>query len=350
MGRAFTGEAAFEFARRHDAAGAGLAAMSLVEDLAELARCVLEYFGVPADMLVPVWDSHLCGRNRSVVRMIGSSLALSPYPRLHFQIPLQVSRPGGHLDAAADCPAVATFADVLWVAEHDGERFATLRKVVPARVEPRIFVTPSVERIRGLAFEGVPALPGGREQARPTDRDALKKISALENELQMLRAQIAMIITDPSGLSSPSTPCPSLSDPVLTSTPRCPPPPPPPPPPLPAPAVIKAVATKREVPAAPAPPTAPSMLDVLKDLNKVKLRMVERSPGGTPVRKRRSKGPGCPSDPVALISEALRKKFAHRHHNSSFDKENRSAELSPFGSPETHAVPHSRRSLGRIHL
>uniref|UniRef100_A0A8C3ZUS6 Mitochondrial fission regulator n=1 Tax=Denticeps clupeoides TaxID=299321 RepID=A0A8C3ZUS6_9TELE len=163
--------------------------MSLVEDLAELARCVLEYFGVPADMLVPVWDSHLCGRNRSVVRMIGSSLALSPYPRLHFQIPLQVSRPGGHLDAAADCPAVATFADVLWVAEHDGERFATLR-----------------------------------------------------------------------------------------------------------------------------------------------------SPGGTPVRKRRSKGPGCPSDPVALISEALRKKFAHRHHNSSFDKENRSAELSPFGSPETHAV------------
>lgn len=59
-----------------------------------------------------------------------------------------------------------------------------------------------------------------------------------------------------------------------------------------------------------------------------------RSPGGTPVRKRRSKGTVCASDPAALIAEALRKKFAHRQRDDSFNKENRSAELSPFGSPE----------------
>lgn len=62
--------------------------------------------------------------------------------------------------------------------------------------------------------------------------------------------------------------------------------------------------------------------------------MCVRSPGGTPVRKRRSKGAVCAADPAALIAEALKKKFAHRQRDDSFDKENRSAELSPFGSPE----------------
>lgn len=52
------------------------------------------------------------------------------------------------------------------------------------------------------------------------------------------------------------------------------------------------------------------------------------------MRKRKSKGAVCASDPAALIAEALRKKFAHRQRDDSFDKENRSAELSPFGSPE----------------
>ncbi|KAI3364365.1 hypothetical protein L3Q82_011162, partial [Scortum barcoo] len=79
----------------------------------------------------------------------------------------------------------------------------------------------------------------------------------------------------------------------------------------------------------------PSMLDVLKDLNQVKLRSVERSPGGTPVRRRRSKGGAALlNDPAALIAEALKRKFAQYRHNNSSDKEN-SLELSPFSSPET---------------
>ncbi|KAG5846431.1 hypothetical protein ANANG_G00114890 [Anguilla anguilla] len=77
---------------------------------------------------------------------------------------------------------------------------------------------------------------------------------------------------------------------------------------------------------------APSMLDVLKDLNQVKLRAVERSPGGTPVMKRSKKAVTL-GDPAALIAEALKRKFAHRRKEDSFDKENRSFELSPFGSP-----------------
>lgn len=43
------------------------------------------------------------------------------------------------------------------------------------------------------------------------------------------------------------------------------------------------------------------------------------------------------NDPAALIAEALKRKFAHHHHDISSDKEN-SLERSPFGSPETPKV------------
>lgn len=36
--------------------------------------------------LVPVWDSTMCGQYRSIVRMIGTNLPLSPYSRLRFQV------------------------------------------------------------------------------------------------------------------------------------------------------------------------------------------------------------------------------------------------------------------------
>lgn len=73
------------------------------------------------------------------------------------------------------------------------------------------------------------------------------------------------------------------------------------------------------------------MLDVLKDMNKVKLRPVERSPGGRPIQKRRRQSSQW--DPVSLISNALKQKFAFQ--DDSFDSENRSWQGSPFSSPET---------------
>ena len=36
--------------------------------------------------LVPVWDSQHCGQYRSIVRMIGTNLPLTPTPRVHFQV------------------------------------------------------------------------------------------------------------------------------------------------------------------------------------------------------------------------------------------------------------------------
>uniref|UniRef100_A0A8C7S468 Mitochondrial fission regulator n=1 Tax=Oncorhynchus mykiss TaxID=8022 RepID=A0A8C7S468_ONCMY len=161
--------------------------MSLLEDIFDLLQNVLEYFGVSPDMLIPVWESQLCGQYRSLVRMIGTNLPLTPSPRIHFQIPLHTSRQHRYLDVTMDTlPAIPSLADVLWVAEDEGDSFTKIR-----------------------------------------------------------------------------------------------------------------------------------------------------SPGGTPVRRRRSKGAALLSDPASMIAEALRRKFAHRRLDDSYDKENRSVELSPFGSPDT---------------
>lgn len=336
--------------------------MSLLEDIVDLLKCVLEYFGVPPDMLVPVWESTHCGQYRSLVRMIGTNLPLSPYPRLRFQIPLQTFNKHSHIDVSVDSPAIPTLADVLWLVEDEGDSHTKFRNAVPLRKKcvPHGYETPS------LGSVSVKAQRGGGVLAQSTQPDALLKISALEEELQRLRAQIATIITAPAGPvvspTDPGTPCSAPKPaPVLTSTPVCPPPPPPPPPPaMPTRTEVsmsemiqQRQAAKKETLAqcGPSLTTAPSMLEVLRDLNQVKLRSVERSPGGTPIRRRRSKGVACSSDPAALIAEALKRKFAHRQRDDSFGKENHSAEPSPFSSPDTPRIfQHTRRSQGRIHL
>ncbi|XP_073349261.1 mitochondrial fission regulator 2 [Pagrus major] len=346
--------------------------MSVVEDVLDVLRIVLEYFGVSPDMLVPVWDSQLCGQYRSIVRMIGTNLPLAPQPRVHFQVPLL--KPHGYVDIPADTPAIPSFADVLWVLEDEGDSFAKTRNHLPPKKQST--VNRDMVRYPGPVLNQ--AQRGGRSVRQATNPDALKKITLLENELLKLRAQIAMIVTaaPAPGLiesqNAPGTPLMSPSAlPVLTSTPRCGAPPPPPPPPPPPclnsstekVSVLDLIRQRRKnekgLDKGQLKPQEsglevkgmPSMLDVLKDLNQVKLRSVERSPGGTPVRRRRSKGGAASlSDPAALIAEALKRKFAQHRHNNSSDKEN-SLELSPFGSPETPKVPlHIRRSQGRLHL
>uniref|UniRef100_A0A8C5QWZ8 Mitochondrial fission regulator n=1 Tax=Leptobrachium leishanense TaxID=445787 RepID=A0A8C5QWZ8_9ANUR len=78
----------------------------------------------------------------------------------------------------------------------------------------------------------------------------------------------------------------------------------------------------------------PSLADIPWVLdNEVLPNATFRSPGGTPLTrkdKRRSL-----NDPASIIALALKKKFAHRHTDDSFDKENRSQEDYAFSSPET---------------
>uniref|UniRef100_A0A8B9KUP6 Mitochondrial fission regulator n=1 Tax=Astyanax mexicanus TaxID=7994 RepID=A0A8B9KUP6_ASTMX len=331
--------------------------MSLLEDIVDLLRYVFEYFGVPTDMLTPVWETTLCGQYRSIVRMIGTNLPLAPYPRVHFQVLhlyylytciITINHIFFHYSTPA--PTNHQPATFCW--------FVFCRSAVPLSK----YEWPQRKERPAEAAQSLPNASLRRAPAQSAQPEALQKISALEAELNKLRAQIAMIVAVPTAdsilLSAPATPCSTpLPAPVLTSTPLCAPPPPPPPlppPPPPPPGVassphvsVSEVIRQRQAAkkdkAGPSECTTsssvPSMLDVLKDINKVKLRSVERSPGGTPVRKRRSKGgPASLSDPAALIAEALKRKFAHKLRENSFDKENHSAELSPFSSPDTPRV------------
>ncbi len=69
------------------------------------------------------------------------------------------------------------------------------RNAVPLR---KGFEIPSLGSERPLSVS-VPAQRGGRVLGQGTQPEALQKISALEEELLKLRAQIAMIVTAPAG-------------------------------------------------------------------------------------------------------------------------------------------------------
>uniref|UniRef100_A0A3B5QDU0 Mitochondrial fission regulator n=1 Tax=Xiphophorus maculatus TaxID=8083 RepID=A0A3B5QDU0_XIPMA len=377
--------------------------MSLVEDILYVLRMVLDYFGVPPEMLVPVWDTQLCGQYRSIVRMIGTNLPLKPTPRAHFQIPLITYKPHGYIELEAEAPAIPTFADVMWVFDYEGESFARTRNHLPPKKDGMF--SQDLMRFPRLAQNQAERRGGGECVRQRADPEALQKITQLESELLKLRAQIAMIVTAaPSSAltetqNAPFSPLMSPAPlPALTSTPRhAPPPPPPLPPPCQSSFSEKSSAmdlikqrrnnnsNKGQLQAQHSGlnknmenKLIPSMLDVLRDLNQVKLRSVQRSPGGTPVRRRSIKcDTALLNDPAALIALALKKKFAQHRHNTSSDKEN-SLELSPFGSPDTTPVcfhsynpnslsltvclrninpvlllqvsHHARRSQGRRHL
>uniref|UniRef100_A0A8C4SKQ1 Mitochondrial fission regulator n=1 Tax=Erpetoichthys calabaricus TaxID=27687 RepID=A0A8C4SKQ1_ERPCA len=330
--------------------------MSLHLDLLNILRCILEYFGVPEELLVPVWDSPLCGQYRSIIRMIGSNLPLTPPPRAHFRLVSELHTQNYRYPSSDASPAIASLADVLWVATDESENFVRFRNEFRPRGTAQRSTTtcaPSAKVVVSTQSLRATQEKGNQGNLLPASTNTLKKITALEDELSRLRAQIAMIVhsQNPGSLQSPSTPGPSPTALVLTSTPVSHSAAPPLAPPLPPTSISKqshsstvdlikerratkkSRRTARESPVAPGLPAMPSMLDVLKDINKVQLRAVERSPGGTPVMRKDRQRVSL-SDPAALIADALKRKFAHRQKEDSFDKENRSFDASPFGSPE----------------
>ncbi|XP_028825343.1 mitochondrial fission regulator 1 isoform X2 [Denticeps clupeoides] len=258
------------------------------------------------------------GSSRSIVRRIAAKLPIPPCPRVHFQLYPYTTASVSVLNSAGQNGLVASFADVGWINE---EKDFTER--------PR----PEVQN--GLVFRiqqqqqplrrqrSLPSLhqgdPAPHSQA-VVSNEAIQKISALENELAKLRAQIAQIVQSqeqkanmaavPTGQTAPQMPLP--------------PPPPPPPPPCPPPGLqrsysaidlIKERRGKRTdqqaaVDVGPRQPEIPNMLDVLKDMGKVKLRSVKRLEELQPK-------PADPNDAAALIAEALKRKFAHRYRNDS---------------------------------
>ncbi|XP_007058125.2 mitochondrial fission regulator 2 isoform X1 [Chelonia mydas] len=390
--------------------------------LLNLIRQLLEYFGVPADQFITRWEAHIdhssigrmietclpstpfsrrhflqvyavirkCqvkiisawqskeyGSTRSIVRRLGTVLALEPCPRPHFQMVQDLNSLDYDEQITTPSSVVPSLGDILRVVNDEGETFARFRAesrgkeiiTVDHDVSPAIVSLPTVVKSRA-------------EKENLVNEEAIKKISALENELTLLRAQIAAIVavqgsrnSSQSGsdvLNSFGIPSGSFPVPAMTSTPLFTAPdhfviPPPPPLPSIAPCGFDAsnsaveLIKQRRAASKTSSTTIDkgehqktkevlSMMDVLKDINKIRLRTIEKSPGGTPLpktRKRRS----SQWDPAALIAQALKQKFAHQNGNDSLDKENRSCDTSPFSSPEAPLVgrpilkPNSKNNL-----
>ncbi|NXF40263.1 MTFR1 regulator, partial [Nyctibius bracteatus] len=150
------------------------------------------------------------------------------------------------------------------------------------------------------------------------------------------------------------------SSPVASAAvPVAPPPPPPPPPPLPPPGLQQSMSAIELIKErknkktnsgqnltenGPKKSEIPNMLEILKDMNSVKLRSVKRSSEG-----RKSKVPD-PTDPAALIAEALKKKFAYRYRN---DSQSETERVIPKTETKTKTEvvlfgPHMLKSTGKM--
>ncbi|KAI0231789.1 Mitochondrial fission regulator 2 [Lamellibrachia satsuma] len=336
----------------------------------------------------------------NLIRLIASKLPLRPAHRIYFQKDLI-----GHVtemtekeesSSLSDCgalwhaPTPVTLADVVWLVYDEGEAGILLRaQAAPSRGMTRsasiLAVTRSAARAKrqmvassfsslsstSLSFgqsvcvnTSVPdaplsiAMPDNCSQT--PDVAAMRKISALEDELSKLREQIAMIVINqehagislrPNATPPPPPPC------------GLPPPPPPPPPPMPSllstPRIPLSDIIKKNKDKVAAQNTTkannrPDMAQVLKGLTSVKLRSIARSPGGTPIREKPRS-----DDPASLIAQALKKKFALSRMDCSPDhgKENAGSGFSPsprqnkFSSrctpPGPHLLKSSRAKLKR---
>lgn len=112
---------------------------------------------------------------------------------------------------------MVSLADVGWITDDD----SLLSEPVPD--EEEIIQNEHKSPEKEIETISVCEQPADVVQENTPNNEAMQKISALEDELQKLRAQIAMmIVTVPQNQVTPSTP---------VGAPAPPPPPPPPPPP-----------------------------------------------------------------------------------------------------------------------
>lgn len=270
------------------------------------------------------------GSSRSIVRRIATHLPIQPCPRVHFQLFPYSEDAGVLISSGRPDGLVASLADVPWLDEEE-EDVGRPRSGIPPGL---VFRAQHHTQRKALTRQSsLPSLHQGAPDPQgpaATNDVAIQKISALETELAKLRAQIAQIVLAQEQNAQPAA---TTTGPPHPPPPPCgnlpPPPPPPPPPPLPPPpppglqrtfSAIDLIKERRGKKAEgqtvldPRPVAEiPNMLDVLKDISKVKLRSVKSRPLEADTKVKSSD----PVDAGALIAEALKRKFAHRYRHDS---------------------------------
>ncbi|XP_016363966.1 mitochondrial fission regulator 1 [Sinocyclocheilus rhinocerous] len=261
------------------------------------------------------------GSSRSIVRRIATNLPLAPCPRVHFQLHPFAAGASFLNNSNGPNGLVATLADVGWMDREESDGAGRNWFEADSGLFFRTQQCRPLRRRRSL-----PSLhqaePAPQSQTIIND-EAIQKISALETELAKLRAQIAQIVQAQEQSAQSTAPAPG--GPPVPQAPPMTPVPPPPPPPCPAPGMQRSYSAidlirerrgkkaeqKTVLDSAPKKPELPNMLDVLKDMGKVKLRSVKSHQEDTKPK------PVEPTDAAALIAEALKRKFAHRYRSDS---------------------------------
>ncbi|XP_014209068.1 mitochondrial fission regulator 1 [Copidosoma floridanum] len=205
------------------------------------------------------------GRRRSIVRRIGSVLPLKPPPKVYVSV-------------------------------------TPLHSMTNSMIDPN---TQDFSSSNGLTIGSNGLSQNKPDLLEPINFGSEVRLLALEQELQDLREQISTIVK--TGKQSASQPCLSNGHDSVR-----PPPPPPPLPPPTTPHIARRASLQDHMnDDRKKPPlnSQKSMGDILKDMNKVKLKPVAKSPNGGPLRVKRE------NSPCNDLQEILRRRYLTIAHS-----------------------------------
>ncbi|XP_014230185.1 mitochondrial fission regulator 2-like isoform X2 [Trichogramma pretiosum] len=233
------------------------------------------------------------GKRRSIVRRIGSMLPLKPPPKIYVSVTPLHSMSSSMIDQEP-------ISDYKYTNGFGAGRPSSC-----------------------CEFRDISYINNGLYQSKP---DLLEPISfgsevrllALEQELQDLREQISTIV-------KPGKPNASQANGSSgNSNFSIPPPPPPPLPPVPkTPHIARRASLQDHINEERKKPpfvAQKSMGEILKGIDKVKLRVVEKSPNGGPLKIKRDVSPSPCND----LQEILRRRYAAMHLSQSPDSRSNS--------------------------